>query len=208
MKLYHNPLSPNARRALATAKHLGLSIEEHVVDFMKGEHKEPSYLALNPNGMVPTLQDGDFVLTESRVIAQYLASKKPDAGLLPADDRSRFDVQRWSTWDAAHFSPPIASITFEKLLKPMLGAGQTDEAAVSAALTRFERFAPILDAHLGKAGGWLVGGNLTVADFIVGATLTYATPIGLPLDEHKQIKSWLGRLGELAAWRDTVPQVG
>nr|HMR08323.1 glutathione S-transferase N-terminal domain-containing protein [Polyangiaceae bacterium] len=75
MKLYHNPLSPNARRALLTAKHAGVALEEVVLDFMKGDHKKPDYLALNPNGMIPTLQDGDFVLSESRVIAQYIASK-------------------------------------------------------------------------------------------------------------------------------------
>lgn len=208
MKLYHNPLSPNARRALLTAKHAGVALEEVVLDFMKGDHKKPDYLALNPNGMIPTLQDGDFVLSESRVIAQYIASKKPESKLLPMDERLRFDVQRWSTWDAAHFSPPIGNITFEKLLKPMMGAGQTDDAVVTESLTKFGRFAPVLNAHLGKAGGWLVGGNLTVADFIVGSSLTYAGPISLPLDEYKNVKSWLGRLRELPAWTQTEPKPG
>ena len=76
MKLYHHPLSPNVRRVRLTAAVLGLELEEQVVDFAKGEHKTPSFLAINPNGALPALVDGDFVLTESRAIMQYLAAQK------------------------------------------------------------------------------------------------------------------------------------
>ncbi len=78
-------------------------------------------LALNPNGAVPTLVDGDLVLTESRAIVQYLASKQPASplvssggSLLPGDERARADVTRWQFWDAAHFSPPLGTLVFER----------------------------------------------------------------------------------------------
>src|SRR3974390_1077846 len=119
MKLYYNPLSPNVRRVRLTAAVLGVELEEKRLDFAKGEHKSPAYLALNPNGAVPTLVDGDYVLTESRAIMQYLASKKPESGLLPRDEAARADVTRWQFWDAAHFSPQLGTFTFQKLLKPM-----------------------------------------------------------------------------------------
>jgi glutathione S-transferase len=99
MKLYINPTSPNVRRVRLTAAVLGLQLEEKKLDFAKGEQKNPEYLALNPNGAVPTLVDGDFVLTESRAIMQYLASKKPEMGLLPRDEQVRADVTRWQFWD-------------------------------------------------------------------------------------------------------------
>ena len=95
MKLYMNPTSPNVRRVRLTAAVLGLQLEEKNLDLAKGEQKRPEFLAFNPNGAVPTLVDGDFVLTESRAIMQYLASRKPESGLLPHDERARADVTRW-----------------------------------------------------------------------------------------------------------------
>src|SRR5580704_11817261 len=148
MKLYFNPLSPNVRRVRLTAAHLGLDLEEKQLDFAKGEHKSPEYLALNPNGAVPTLVDGDLVLTESRAIMQYLASKKPEAGLLPRDEGARADVTRWQFWDAAHFSPQLGTLGFEKIIKGMMGLGEPDAGKVQEALGNFRRFAAVLDKRL------------------------------------------------------------
>src|SRR5271166_4644080 len=148
MKLYHNPLSPNVRRVRLTAAVLGLELEEKKLDFAKGEHKNPEYLALNPNGAVPTLVDGDFVLTESRAIMQYLASKKPESGLLPRDEAARADVLRWQFWDAAHFSPQLGTFTFQKIIKPMTGLGDPDQGKIDEALTNFRRYAGVLDKRL------------------------------------------------------------
>ena len=79
MKLYYHPMSPNVRRVRLAAAVLGLELDEQLVDFAKGEHKAPAFLALNPNGALPVLVDGDFALSESRAIMQYLASKKPES---------------------------------------------------------------------------------------------------------------------------------
>src|SRR5579872_4060523 len=144
MKLYMNAMSPNVRRVRLTAAVLGLQIEERKLDFAKGEHKNPEYLALNPNGAVPTLVDGDFVLTESRAIMQYLASKKPESGLLPRDEATRADVTRWQFWDASHFSPHLAAVAFERLLKGMMGMGEPDARKIEEALGNFRRFAAVL----------------------------------------------------------------
>lgn len=205
MKLYGNPLSPNSRRASLVAKHLGLEIEEVVLDFAAGDLRKPEYLALNPNGRVPTLVDGDFVLTESRAIAQYLATKKP--GLLPTDEKARADVVRWQFWDAEHFSEPLGEIAFEKLLKPMMSLGEPSQTAIDEALSRLARASKVIDAHLGKSE-WLVGKTLTIADFTVAASLSYITPCGVSLDPYVNLKAWFGRMRELPAWRATEPKFG
>ena len=203
MKLYFNPLSPNVRRVRLAAAVLGIELEEKLLDFSKGEHKSPEYLALNPNGAVPTLVDGDFVLTESRSIMQYLASKKPESGLLPRDEAARADVTRWQFWDAAHFSPQLGSIVFEKMIKGMMGLGDPDNAKVSEALTNFRRFAAVLNQRLaGKQ--YVVGNSLTIADLTLASSLMYAKQTEVPVAEFPNIEAWLARVTALDGWKKTA----
>jgi glutathione S-transferase len=204
MKLYINPLSPNVRRVRLTAALLGQELEEKTLDFTKGEHKTPEYLSLNPNGAVPTLVDGDFVLTESRVIMQYLASKKPESGLLPRDEQARADVTRWQFWDAAHFSPQVGTLVFERLLKRMFGLGEPNASKIDEALTNLRRFAAVLNQHLsGKR--YVVGDSLTLADVTIASTLMYAKQAEVPVAEFPHIEAWLSRMTDTEAWKKTNP---
>ncbi len=202
MKLYYNPLSPNVRRARLTVAVLGIQVEEKLVDFSKGEHKSPEYLALNPNGAVPTLVDGDFILTESRAIMQYLASKKPESGLLPKDEQARADVSRWQFWDAAHFSPQLASLAFEKFIKAMLGMGEPDASKIQEALTNFRRFAAVLNQRL-QGKSYVVGNALTVADLTLASSLMYAAQTEVPLAEFPNIQAWFSQITALDGWKKT-----
>ncbi len=86
--------SPNSRNVEAVINHTGLPVERKYLGFFDGDLKTPEYLALNPNGKVPSLTDGDFVLWESNAIMQYLADKAGDAALFPKDLRQRADVVR------------------------------------------------------------------------------------------------------------------
>jgi glutathione S-transferase len=202
MKLYHNPLSPNVRRVRLTAAVLGIELEEKKLDFAKGEHKNPEYLALNPNGAVPTLVDGDFVLTESRAIMQYLASKKPESGLLPRDEAARADVARWQFWDASHFSPHLAAIAFERLLKGMLGLGEPDTNKIQEALGNFRRFGAVLNKRL-EGKPYVVGAALTVADLTLASSLMYAKQAEVPVAEFPQVEKWFSRISDMEAWKKT-----
>ena len=200
MKLYHNPFSPNARRVLLTIAVLGIEVEEKILDLPKGEHKLPDYLALNANGAVPTLVDGAFVLTESRAIMQYLASKKPDSGLLPKDEQSRADVMRWQFWDASHFAPHLGTIAFEKLFKGMMGLGEPDAAKINDALTNFRRFAAVLNGRL-EGRQYVVGNALTIADLTLASSLMYASQVEIPVADFPNVQAWLSRISELPAWK-------
>jgi glutathione S-transferase len=202
MKLYMNPLSPNVRRVRLTAAHLGLALEEKKLDFAKGEHKNPEFLAINPNGAVPALVDGDYVLTESRAIMQYLASKKPESGLLPRDEAARADVTRWQFWDASHYSPQMAALAFEKLLKGMLGMGEPDPRKIEEALGNIRRFAAVLNKRL-DGRQYVVGNALTLADLTLASSMMYSKQAEAPVREFPHVEAWFGRMTELDAWKKT-----
>ena len=87
IKLYDSKVSPYARKVRLLAAELEIPIEKISLDFQKGDPQKPEYLALNPNGKVPTIDDDGVVVWESIAILKYLAGKKP--GLLPADARGR-----------------------------------------------------------------------------------------------------------------------
>jgi glutathione S-transferase len=199
MKLYMNALSPNVCRVRLAAAVLGVQLEEIKLDLAKGEQRTPEYLALNPNGAIPTLVDGDFVLTESRAIMQYLASKKPEAGLVPRDEAARADVTRWQFWDASHFSPPLGTITFEKIIKPMIGMGEPDTRRIEEALGNFRRFAAVLNKRL-DGSAYVVGTGLTVADLTLASSLMYAKQVDLPLSEFPSVAAWFSGITERDAW--------
>jgi len=204
MQLYVNLISPNVRRVRLTAAVLGLDLEEKNIDLAKGEQKAPQFLALNPNGAVPTLVDGDFVLTESRVIMQYLASKKPESGLLPREERARADVTRWQFWDAAHFSPQLGTLAFQKIIKPRMRLGEPDAPKVEEALANFRRFAAVLDKRLDGAR-YVVGDALTLADLTLACSLMYAAQTDVPLAEFGNVQAWFARISDMEAWKKTGP---
>jgi glutathione S-transferase len=204
MKLYMFPSSPNVRRVRLTAAVLGLEIEEKTIDLGKGEQRSPDYLALNPNGAVPTLVDGDFVLTESRAIMQYLASKKPESGLLPRDEAARADVIRWQFWDASHFSPALGTLFFQKILKPVFGLGDPDPERIEEALGNFRRFGAVLDRRL-EDRKYVVGDALTIADLTLASSLMWAGKTDVPLSEFASVEAWFARITEMEAWTRTAP---
>ncbi|TAN04532.1 MAG: glutathione S-transferase family protein [Rhodanobacteraceae bacterium] len=201
MKLHWSDLlSP--RKVCAVAKYLQSPIEYVYVDVGRGEHKTPGYLALNPNGQVPTLVDDGYTLWESAAIMCHLAARS-DSGLWPQDAR-QCDVLRWLSWDLARVYPCAGELYFQYIIKPRFALGEADPAAVEHATDAWRRCAAILDDHL-RGRRWLVGDALSVADFAVAVTLPYAERAHIPLDDYPSIRRWHERLNELEAWREPFP---
>src|SRR5262252_3039011 len=117
MKLYHDPLSSNARKAVMTARLLGIDLELVHVDLVTGKNRAAEYLKINPMGKVPSLVDGDLVLWESHAIMQYLADRKPGNALYPIELAARADVNRWLFWASAHWGPNMALLINQNLFK-------------------------------------------------------------------------------------------
>ena len=163
MKLYQFPFSPNCQKVVALAHELGLPLELATVDLFKGEARTPAMLAKNPNGKLPILEDGDFVLWESRAMLTYLATKVGRADLAPITLRERAEVERWTSWNSSHFGPAVRKVAFERIVKKLGGLGAPDEAVVNAGIQEFATTASVLEQSLGTKE--YLCGRLTIADF-------------------------------------------
>lgn len=204
MKL-HYAETLNPRKACAVVKYLGSPVEFVRVELLKGEHKTPSYLAKNPNGRVPTLEiNDDLSIWEADAIMAYLA-RFAGSGLMPEGDR-QIEVMRWLSWGTQHFTRHTGQHYFEYVIKPWAGGtfGPVNPAAAEEATKQWRPNAAVLNEHLaGKK--YLLGDQLTIADFSVAITLPYAQKARIPLDEYPNIARWHDRLNELPAWREPFP---
>ncbi len=204
MKLYYFPPSPNSRRAQVVAVYLELSIELVLINLPQGDQRTADFLALNPTGRIPVLQDGDFVLWESNAIMQYLASQV-STPLWPDDAQQRADIMRWQSWQLAHWAKGCQPLNYERLVKKVLQLGEPDPQVEQQALKTFHKEAKVLNTHLADRE-YLVNNTLTLADFSVAGDLTYAVPAQFPLGEYPHIRAWYDRIEALPAWQQTAPR--
>lgn len=201
MRLYHHPMSSNARRALMTAIHLDLPLELAEVDLMNADDRR-RLGELNPNAKLPVLADGGFMLWESCAIMQYLAAQVPGQTIYPTLPQARADVNRWLFWAAQHFSAAIAVLAWERAWKGMTGNGAPDPLEEARGERELHACAVVLDAHLAQRS-WISGEALTLADFAVAAPLMYSEAVRLPLAQYAHIEAWYGRVQQLRAWQET-----
>jgi len=203
MKLHVFPPSPRALKVRALARHLDLEVEEVIVDLFKGEQRAPGFAQLNANMRMPVLEDGDFVLWESNAILQYLAAKKPEAGLWPSDARGQAEVARWSNWESAHWSPGVTPIAFERVVKKLAGMGEPNPAEVARGEANFHALAPVLERHL-TGRRWLLGDRLTVADFAVATGMAFSDAAQFPVAKYGELARWYDAFRALPAWQKSL----
>jgi len=204
MRLYLFPPSSRALGVVALKNHLALDCELWPIDLSRGDQRAPEYIALNPNRKMPTLEDDGFVLWEANAIMFYLAAKRPERGLWPADVRGQADVMRWLAWESAHWdAESCGMVTFEKNSKMVLCLGPPDLAFIARGEENFARFAAVLDGQL-EGKPWVTGERLTIADFSIGALVPTAVRVGLPVERFRQIVRWYHALSELPAWTDAL----
>jgi glutathione S-transferase len=205
MKLYFHPMSSNARTARLAAVALGQKPELVLVDLQKGDNKKPEYLALNPNGKVPTLVDGSTVLWESIAIGMYLADKTPGQTIYPTDAVQRANVNKWLFWKAAHWGHALGNLVWENMLKGMFGMGGPNEYVVGNSVRNTGDCATVLDATLAKSR-FVCGETPTLADFAIAAPMMYMQPAKLPLEQHANVMRWFKDIQATEAWKATEPQ--
>lgn len=202
MRLYRHPFSSCSRRAVLTVVQLGIvdQVQLVLVDLPKGGQRAPEYLQLNPNGRVPVLEDGDFLLWESHAIMQYLADGVPGQSLWPTERRARADVARWMFWNSHHFAPGVSILNFERMVKPLVGGGDPDPKEVARGERLVTQFAGVLDAHLAR-NEWLAQDRLTLADLAIASELSTSERSKLPVNDLQNLQRWFARVQELDSWR-------
>lgn len=204
MKLYHHPYSSNARRVRMAALELGTPLELELVELATGAQKSADYMALNPNGRVPTLVDGDFVLWESLAIMQYLADRTPGQTLFPTEPRARAHVQKWLFWTASHWSSAAAQLNYEHFVKAVTGRGEPNAYAIERGEALFREHATTLDRTLSRST-WVCGERRTLVDLAIAAPLMYVEGAKLPIAGLANVARWFEQVRALDAWKQTEP---
>ncbi len=173
-----------AIRSLWMAEELGLDYEHVKVNFAE-ESKTPEYLAVNPNGRIPSLDDDGLILWESLAINLYLA-KKEGGDLSPRGLTEDALATQWSIWALTECEKPLLAIL---LRHPNVAMMEPDEAVTSAAREELDRPFKVLDAFLEKRD-YLMG-RFTVADLNVASVLMWINMIELDISGYPNIKRWL-----------------
>jgi glutathione S-transferase len=199
MKLLGRLSSINVRKVMWTAAQLGLALERE--DWGAGfrSPREPEFLALNPNGLIPVLIDGPTVLWESNTLCRYLAARQGDTALLPAAPADRARVEQWMDWQAGELNNAWR-VAF---MAHVRGVPATAEA-IAASEAAWNHHMGLLDAQLAHTGAFACGPDFTLADVVLGLSCQrwQATPIAHA--DLPAVAAYLGRLSQRPGFAEFV----
>lgn len=189
MKLYRHPLSGNAHRAELFLSLLKLDYQLVDVDLLTGEQKNPEFIAKNPFGRVPVLEDDSITISESNAILVYLAKRYGDSSWLPNDSVNAAEVERWLAITAHDISEGPAAA---RLVTVFNSPNYDLESCQKRAQNLFE----IINQHLSNHH-YLIGDQITIADIAAYAYIAHAPEGGVSLDGYSAITDWLARVEAL-----------
>ena len=199
LKLWGRTNSVNVKKALWTIEELGLRYERVDAGMQYGVVNTPEYRKLNPNGLVPTIDDDGFVLWESHTITRYLAAKHSAGKLWPTDFRVRAEAERWMDW----------AFTFQASLRPVFwGLVRTppekrDAAAIEDGRSKCAELLGYLDGAL-TGRKYVAGDEFTVGDIPMGCHVQLWMRLPIERPKHAALAAWFGRLLERPAYRNVV----
>ena len=200
LKILGRNNSSNVQKVMWCIGELGLKHERTDIGGPFGGNKDAKYLALNPMGLVPTMDDDGFVLWESNSIVRYLAAKHGMGTLCPADPKVRASAERWMDWQLSAMGPAITPVFLGLIRTP---PDKRDPAAIEAGRKRAAELFGMLDAHL-TGRKFVAGDSLTIGDIPLGimAYRWFNFPIERP--EHKYARAWYERLAQRPAFKQHV----
>jgi glutathione S-transferase len=182
--------SVNVQKVVWAADEMGLAYERVDAGGAFGLTHSPEYRAMNPNSLVPVIEDDGFTLWESNAIARYLAAKHAALALWPENLRLRADIDRWMDWQATTFTPAMRDAFWQLIRTP---ADKRDAAALAKSLGDSEKAAAILDRHL-EGRAFVAGDSFTLADIVNGCAAHRWLLLPCEKAARPNIARWYGAL--------------
>ncbi len=202
MKLYCHPASTTSRPVMLFVLENGTDAQFQVVDLFTGEHFKPPFEAINPNHLVPVLEDGDFRLTESSAILKYLADKIGSPAY-PKDLKQRARVNERMDWINTQVCRDLAYGFVYPQIFPThkRPSDEVQKATVAWGKERAQGWLKVLDQNwLGASNVYLCGEQMTIADYFGSSFVALAEVVRSDLSAYPNVKRWLGRMKQLKNW--------
>ncbi|HEY7671958.1 MAG TPA: glutathione S-transferase family protein [Gammaproteobacteria bacterium] len=201
LKIWGRRNSVNVQKVLWCASELALPYERIDAGLQFGQNKEPWYLALNPNGRVPLMQDGALTLWESNSIVRYLCATHDHGGLYPAEPGRRAAAEKWMDWQLSTLARPV-SIVFQNLVRT--SPAERDLGAVGVCTAEANAGFSLLDRHL-STQRFVGGEEFSMGDIPVGAFAhRWLALDGVERPPWPALGRWLAELGARRGFRAHV----
>ena len=200
IKIWGRTDSSNVQKVLWCCGELGLDFDRIDLGGKFGGNKEKIYLDMNPNGLVPTIQDGDFILWESNSIMRYLVEKYGQGRLLPPTAEGRASANRWMDWQLTTLGPAIVPLFWTLIRTP---AEQRDPNIVNSALEKTSNAWKIVDHQLATTP-YVAGDLLTLGDIPLGVWAYRWYNLAVERPRFAQVESWYKRLCDRPAYQKHI----
>ena len=202
MRIYYHPASTTSRPLMLFAAENGVDAEFQMVDLFTGEHFKPPFEAINPNHLVPVLEDGDFRLTESSSILKYLADKI-DSPAYPKELKQRARVNERMDWINTQMCRDFAYGFVYPQIFPLhkRPGNEVQTATLAWGKERAKGWMKVLDEHLiGPKNGFLCGEQITIADYFGASFVALGDAIRCNYSAYPNVSRWLGNMKRLKSW--------
>ncbi len=202
MKLYMHPVSMTSRPVRLFIAENKIPCEEQIVDLMTGEHLKEPYAAINPNKLVPVLEDGDLRLTESSAILKYLADKT-NSPAYPKDLKQRAKVNELMDWFNTNFYRDFGyGMAYPQLFPHHKRPSDDVQAATVAWGTERARgWLTVLDKHwLGPTNNYVAASQITIADYFGVCLVTLGEILRVDYTPYPNVQRWISNMKKLESW--------
>ncbi|MGB5352490.1 MAG: glutathione S-transferase family protein [Woeseia sp.] len=202
MKFYYHPASTTCRIVMMFAEEEKIELEHKFVDIMAGEHLQAAFKKINPNCLVPALDDDGFVLTESAAIIRYLANKTKSAAY-PQEAKARGRVDERMDWFYSNFNKDLCyGMVYPQLFPHHQRPGDAaQEATIAWGKDKAQHWLSILDKNIiGPQQKFLCGDKITIADYAGVEFVTLGELIKCQYGKYPNVSRWIGNMKALKSW--------